>query len=151
MIEAVHAIKVRGWFVQPPQDVDVPVQQRLPRHARGNDVGAIGGRILPVESLCGRQAGVKGSLRNGREHAQTRVRYARLPQKFVLRIENRLVVMIEPDNHAGPDLHAGPLNPLHLVRDGTSGPQVVDLFRFPQRLFVRTFHTDEHRLYIRVD
>src|SRR5262245_15210403 len=99
--------------------------------------------VILVEPTCLLEPVIERSTRYRRQHAHTRSRDARLTQETFLGRKYHLVVIVETQDHAGPDLHAAVLDPPHLLRKAAAPTQILQLLGLLQRLLVRRLDADE--------
>ena len=76
------------------------------------------------------QAGVERRFRNRVQHADRRLRDAGRNEELVLPIEDSLVVVIEADDHAAPDVEPCVLDRVQAVEERRSLADVLQFLRF---------------------
>ena len=67
-------------------------------------------------------------LGNGMQHTKHRMQDASIAKELELSIENRLVIVIESNDHATPHIHPSVLNAMDFLDQGARVANVLNLF-----------------------
>ena len=98
------------------------------------------------------EAFVEGGAGDGGQHVDHGQRDARGLDEALLEVEHGVVVGVEADDHAAPDLDAQVLDAAHLVQQGAVlVRQVLDLLGLAQRVLVGGLDADEDLVDVGVD